>query len=142
MAITTKKPFIYTQEHKYHGELASSSSTNTIPANGVTKLHLASTYNLAGPSVGSLVTMYCTAAAGAALCKILCVSTVAGSTGQVSFNSAGGTAQALFLCNNSTQFNSDVSVTMIGESATQWRIISAWPQISTASTLAGILVTT
>ena len=49
MAITTKKPFIFTQEHRYHGEPVSSSSSAQLPAAGVHKLVLASTYYLAGP---------------------------------------------------------------------------------------------
>jgi hypothetical protein len=140
--VNTKQPFIYTQEHKMRGALPSSSSSNTIPNNGVHQVTAPSTYNLAGPRVGSLVTIYCASTVAQSAAKILSVSTVTGSTGQVSFNSAGGTAQALFLVTNSTLTNSDVCVTLIGENSTQWRVMSAWPGRSASSTLEGVLITT
>ena len=137
----TKKPFIYTQAHKMFGALPSSSSTNTIPNKGVSQITAASTYNLAGPNVGSLVTIYCASTVAQGGVKILSSSSVVGASGQVAFNSAGGT-QALFLVTNTTLTNQDISVTLIGESATQWRVISAWPAATAASTLEGVLITT
>jgi hypothetical protein len=137
----SRKPFIYTQEHKMLGTLPSSSSTNTIPNNGVTQIHLASTYNLQGPRVGSLVTIYCASTVAQGGVKILSTSSTPGSTGQVAFNSAGGT-QALNLVTNTTLNNQDISVTLIGESATQWRVLNAWPGRATATTLEGVIITT
>ena len=72
------------------------------------------------------MTIYCASTVAQGGVKILCTSTVPGSTGQVAFNSAGGT-QALSLITNATLTNQDISVTLIGESATQWRVMSAWP---------------
>jgi hypothetical protein len=131
----TKQPFIYTQKHKHFGSAAS--STATIPNHGVTKITAAATYALAGPEVGSLVTL----TAVGVDATIVSVSTVTGSTGQVSFNAAGGT-QKLNLCYNSTVSNQDISVTLLGEGSTQWRIVNAWPGLASASTLEGVLVTT
>ena len=59
----------------------------------------------------------------------------------MAFNSAGGT-QALSLITNTTLTNQDISVTLIGEFATQWRVMSAWPAANAASTLQGILIST
>ena len=94
MAINNKQPFVYTQASKMLGTLASSSSTNTIPNQGVIQITAPSTYNLAGPNVGSLVTIYCASSVAQGAAKILSVSTINGSSGQVAFNSAGGTAQS------------------------------------------------
>ena len=127
----TKQPFVYSLKHKMLGTVAS--STATIPNNGVTKLTAASTYALTGPEVGSLVTIYAVGVDAV----LSCASTVVGSTGQVSFNSGGGT-QRLTLNYDSTVGN-DASVTLLGESSTQWRIISAWPPVSSN---AGVAVTT
>jgi hypothetical protein len=127
----TKQPFVYSMKHKMLGTVAS--STATIPNNGVTKLTAASTYALAGPEVGSLVTIYAVGVDAV----ISCASTVAGSTGLVAFNNAGGT-QRLTLNYDSTSGN-DASVTLLGESSTQWRIIAAWPSVSSN---AGVAVTT
>jgi hypothetical protein len=68
------------------------------------------------------------------------VSTTAGSTGQVSFNGAGGT-QKLNLLYDSTVLN-DPCVTLLGESATQWRILSFGNNGAMATSNAGISVTT
>ena len=118
-------------KHKLMGTVAS--STVTIPNNGVTKITAAATYALAAPEVGSLVTIY-TVGADAV---VTCTSTVVGSTGQVAFNNAGGT-QRLTLNFDST-VGADASVTLLGESSTQWRIINAWPPVSSN---AGVAVTT
>ena len=139
--VNTKKPFIYTQAHKMLGALPSSSSTNTIPNNGVTQITAASTYNLQGPSVGSLVTIYAASTVAQGGIKILSSSSVVGASGQVAFNSAGGT-QALNLITNTTLNNQDIAVTLIGESATQWRVMNCWPARSLASTLEGVIITT
>jgi hypothetical protein len=104
-----------------------------IPNYGATKITAAATYALAGPEVGSLVTIYAVGVDAV----ITCVSTVVGSTGQVAFNNAGGT-QKLTLNYDST-VALDASVTLLGESSTQWRIISAWPPVSSN---AGVAVTT
>jgi hypothetical protein len=136
-----RKPYIYTLEHRMNGTLASSSSTNTIPNNGITQINAASTYNLQGPRVGSLVTIYCASTVAQGGVKILSSSSVAGASGQVAFNSAGGT-QALFLVTNTTLNNQDIGVTLVGESSTQWRIINAWPGRAASTTLEGVIVTT
>jgi hypothetical protein len=94
----TRQPFVYTMKHKMLGTAAS--STVTIPNNGVTKLTAATTYALAGPEVGSLVTIIAVGADAV----ISCASTVVGSTGQVAFNNAGGT-QRLALNYDSTSGN-------------------------------------
>ena len=137
----TKQPFIYGLQHKMIGALPSSSSTNTIPNSGVTQITAASTYNLQGPRVGSLVTIYCASTVAQGGVKILSSSSVVGASGQVAFNSAGGT-QALNLITNTTLNNQDIAVTLLGESSTQWRIINCWPTRSLASTLEGVIVTT
>jgi hypothetical protein len=91
MAQTFKKTFIYSGEHKYHGELASSSSTNVIPNSGVTKIISASSYVLQGPYPGALVTIYAVGVDAV----INSVSTTAGSTGQAAFNGAAGSGPLL-----------------------------------------------
>jgi hypothetical protein len=131
---TFKQPFTYNRNHRYLGVPASSAAT--IPNNGVTKITAAATYTLAGPEVGSMVTIYAVGVDA----SLASVSTVVGSTGQVAFNAAGGT-QKLNFAYNSTVNNQDISVTLIGESATQWRIVSAWPGLG-ATTLEGVNVTT
>ena len=127
----TKQPFVYSLKHKMLGTVASSAAV--IANNGVSKLTAASTYVLAGPDVGSLVTI---TAVGV---DATIVST--SSSGQVAFNSAAGT-QKLNLCYNSSASNQDISVTLMGESSTQWRIVNAWPGISASATLEGVIVTT
>jgi hypothetical protein len=137
MAQTYKKTFIYSGEHKYYGELASSSSTNVIPNNGVTRITAASSYVLQGPYPGALVTIYATSVDAV----INSVSTTAGSTGQVSFDDNGGT-QKLNLLYDSTVKNTPM-VTLLGESATQWRIMSVVPPaVNMVSSNAGVSVTT
>ena len=116
-----KKPYIYTQEHRLLGP--ASSSVAVIPNNGITQITAASTYTLAGPRVGSLVTIYAASTVAQGGIKIVSTS----SSGQVAFNSAGGT-QALNLITNTTLNNQDLSVTLFGEATTQWRIMSCWPQ--------------
>jgi hypothetical protein len=59
---------------------------------------------------------------------------------QVSFNGAGGT-QKLNLLYDSTVLN-DPYVTLLGESATQWRILSFGNNGAMATSNAGISVTT
>ena len=124
----TKKPFIYTQASKMFGALASSSSTNTIPNQGVTQITAASTYNLAGPNVGSLVTIYC-------------ASTVAQGASRSSASALSpalrGRWRSIVLVETQSPYpghqhhadQPDICVTLIGESTTQWRVMSAWPQI-------------
>ena len=53
----------------------------------------------------------------------------------------GGT-QKLVLSPTSAGAGEDMSVTLLGESSTQWRIISAWPKLSADSTTNGVKVTT
>jgi hypothetical protein len=57
------------------------------------------------------------------------------------FNSLGGT-QKLLLSPTTAAAGEDASVTLIGESATQWRIVNAWPKIAADSTTNGVRVTT
>jgi hypothetical protein len=132
----TKQPFVYSLKHKMLGTVAS--STVTIPNHGVTKITAAATYNLAGPEVGSLVTIYAVGVDAV----ITSVSTVVGSTGQVSFNGAGGTAQKLNLNYDSTVLN-DPLVTLLGESSTQWRVMNVvGAPVNWASSNAGVTITT
>jgi hypothetical protein len=63
------------------------------------------------------------------------------SSGQVSFNSLGGT-QKLIMTPTTAATGEDMSVTLIGEATTQWRIISAWPKLSADSTTNGVKITT
>jgi hypothetical protein len=138
MAITTRKPFVYTQECRYHGEPPSSAAgSSTAPAlvnSGVHKLVLASTYVLQRPDVGSLVTIYSVGVDASVISKT-------STGGSVSFNGAGGTTQALNLLYDSTVLN-DPCVTLMGESATQWRIIGFGANGAMATSNAGISVTT
>ena len=130
-----KKPFIYSLEHKMNG---TPQTTATVLANnGVHQLTGASTWVLAGPRVGSLVTIY--AAASMSTANITIVST--SSSGQVSFNSLAGT-QKLILSPTTAAVGEDMSVTLIGEATTQWRILSAWPRVAADSTSNGVRVTT
>ena len=105
----------------------------TISNVGVTKLAVATTYTLQNPYVGALKTIYRTAALTTANTSI------SPQTGGA-FDGAGGT-QVLVL-RPSTVGGPDTSVTLMGESTAQWRIISAWPGISAATTIAGVAVTT
>ena len=130
-----KRPYIYTQEHRLNGPC--SSSVALIPNNGITQITAASTYTLSAPRPGSLVTIYAASTVAQSGIKIVSTS----SSGQVAFNSAGGT-QALNLNTNTTASNQDISVTLVGEATTQWRILSFWPALATASTIQGVLVTT
>ena len=130
-----KKPFIYSLEHKMNG---TPQTTATVLANnGVHQLTGASTWVLAGPRVGSLVTIY--AAASMSTANITIVST--SSSGQVAFNSLAGT-QKLILSPTTAAVGEDMSVTLVGEATTQWRIVSAWPKIAADSTTNGVRVTT
>jgi hypothetical protein len=97
----------------------------------------ASTWILPQPRVGNLVTIY--AAATMSTANITIVSTSTG--GQVAFNSLGGT-QKLVLTPTTVGGGEDMSVTLLGESSTQWRIVSAWPKLSADSTTNGVKVTT
>jgi hypothetical protein len=130
----TKQPFVYTLKHKMLGTPASSAAA--IPNNGVTKITAASTYTLAGPEVGSLVTIYAVGVDA----TIVSVSTVTGSSGQVAFNGMGGT-QKLNLLYDSTVGN-DPLVTLLGEATTQWRVLNAVNAGAFATSNAGISITT
>jgi hypothetical protein len=130
----TKQPFVYTLKHKMLGTPASSAAA--IPNNGVTRITAASTYTLAGPEVGSLVTIYAVGVDA----TIVSVSTVTGSSGQVAFNGMGGT-QKLNLLYDSTVGN-DPLVTLIGEATTQWRVMGATNAATFATSNAGISITT
>ena len=105
--------------------------------NGIHQLTGASTWILAQPRPGSLVTIY--AAASMSTANVTIVSTSTG--GQVSFNSLGGT-QKLVLSPTTAGAGEDMSVTLLGESSTQWRIVNAWPKIAPDSTTNGVRVTT
>jgi hypothetical protein len=131
----TKRPFIYSLEHKLHG--TPQTTATVLVNNGVHQLTGASTWILAHPRVGSLVTIY--AAATMSTANITIVSTSTG--GQVAFNSGGGT-QKLVLSPTTAGAGEDMSVTLLGEASTQWRIVSAWPKIAPDSTTNGVRVTT
>jgi hypothetical protein len=131
----TKRPFIYSLEHKLHG--TPQTTATVLVNNGVHQLTGASTWILAQPRVGSLVTIY--AAATMSTANITIVSTSTG--GQVAFNSLGGT-QKLVLSPTTAAVGEDMAVTLLGESATQWRIVNAWPKIAPDSTTNGVRVTT
>jgi hypothetical protein len=134
MAITTKKPFIYTKESKFHGEPVSSSSVSQLARNGIHKLVAASTYTLQGPEVGSLVTIYSVGVDASVISKT-------STGGQVAFAATGGT-QVLNLLYDSTVINTPC-VTLLGEAATQWRIINVVaPPVNWASSNAAVTVTT
>ena len=104
--------------------------------NGIHQLTSATTWTLAQPRVGSLVTLY--AAVSQSTANITIVSTSTG--GQVAFNSLGGT-QKLVLSPSTVGGGEDPCVTLLGESATQWRIVNAWPKIAPDSTTNGVRVT-
>jgi hypothetical protein len=110
----------------------------TIPNHGVTRLTALSTYTLDGPVAGMVKTIYRSAALSTG--QIVIVST--SSAGQASFNSLGGT-QVMFLnAGTTTAVGPDASVTLLGESSTQWRILSVYPGVAADSTSAGVYVTT
>src|SRR5262245_19560421 len=125
---------IYNWKHKL---LTTQSTTATIPNHGVTRISRASTYVLDAPEVGMLKTIYRSASLTTAQTKITSTS----SAGQVAFNSLGGT-QVLFLNPTTAAAGEDISVTLLGEATTQWRIINAWPRIAADSTSNGVIVTT
>jgi hypothetical protein len=130
-----RKPFIYTLEHKMNG---TPQTTATVLANsGVHQLTGATTWVLAGPRVGSMVTIYCPSTNSTANVTIVSTS----SSGQVAFNSLAGT-QKLILSPTTTAAGEDMSVTLIGEATTQWRIVGAWPKLAADSTTNGVRVTT
>ena len=84
---------------------ATSSTTAVIPNNRVNQLVGDSTFILAGPRIGSMVTLYRAATNTTA-------NLVTSSSGQVSFNSLGGT-QKLILCPTTAAAGEDISVTML-----------------------------
>jgi hypothetical protein len=134
MAYEAKKPFMYTQEHRFHGAPVSSSSVAYLTNAGVHKFEAASTYTLAGPGIGNMVTLISTVDAS--------VISKTSTGGQVAFNAAGGT-QKLDLMWDSTTLNIPC-VTLIGVAATQW-VIAGFGFHSTVSAYtsnAGITVTT
>jgi hypothetical protein len=130
-----RKPFIYTQEHKLHG--TPQTTATVLVNNGIHQITGASTYILAGPRVGSLVTLYLPSTMSTANVTVVSTS----SSGQVAFNSLGGT-QKLFLQPTTAAVGEDASVTLLGEATTQWRILSVWPKIAADSTTNGVRVTT
>jgi hypothetical protein len=99
----------------------------------VHKLVAAATYYLAPPQPGSLVTIYSVGVDASVICRT-------STGGTVAFNSIGGTTQAINLLYDSTVLN-DPMVTLIGESATQWRIMSFVNGASLATSNAGISLT-
>jgi hypothetical protein len=105
--------------------------------NGVVQLTGATTWVLAAPRVGSLVTIYCPSTNSTANVTIVSTS----SSGQVAFNSLGGT-QKLILSPTTAAAGEDMSVTLFGEATTQWRIVSCWPKLAADSTTNGVRVTT
>ena len=84
-----------------------------------------------------MVTIYAASTVAQGGIKIVSTS----SSGQVAFNSAGGT-QALNLITNTTLSNQDISVTLVGEATTQYRVVGFWPALAGGSTLQGVLITT
>jgi hypothetical protein len=133
--VNTRKPFIYSLEHKLHG--TPQTTATVLVNNGAHQLTGASTWILAGPRVGSLVTIYCPSTMSTANVTIISTS----SSGQVAFNSLGGT-QKLILSPTTAAVGEDMSVTLLGEATTQWRIVGAWPKIAPDSTTNGVRVTT
>lgn len=125
------KPFVYTLKHTMLGE---QSTADTIPNHGVTKLTALSTYTLDAPVEGTVKTIYRAASLSTA------PSVVKAGTGR-SFNSLGGT-QTLTMYPTTAGLGEDLSVTLIGESSTQWRVLSAWPGITASSTLNGVIFST
>ena len=125
------KPFVYTLKHTMLGD---QSSADTIPNHGVTKLTALSTYTLDAPVEGAVKTIYRAASLSTAPSVVL-----AGS-GR-SFNSLGGT-QTLTMYPTTVGAGQDLSVTLIGESSTQWRILSVWPAIAADSTSNGVIFST
>jgi hypothetical protein len=83
--------------------------------------------------VGSLVTIYAVGVDASVISKT-------STGGQVAFSSNGGT-QVLNLLYDSTVLNNPC-VTLLGESATQWRIMSFGNNGAMATSNAGISVTT
>jgi hypothetical protein len=125
-----KKPFVYSLEHKMHGTPQSSASV--LANNGVHQLTAAATYALAGPRIGSLVTIYSVGVD----CTIVSTCTA----GQVSFNGMGGT-QKINLLYDSTVGN-DPCVTLLGEATTQWRVLSFTNAAAFATSNSGISIST
>jgi hypothetical protein len=130
-----RKPFVYSLEHKMHG--TPQTTATVLVNNGVHQLTGATTFVLAGPRVGSLVTLILPATMSTANCTVVSTS----SSGQVAFNSLAGT-QKLFLQPTTAAAGEDASVTLLGESSTQWRIVNCWPKLAADSTTNGIRVTT
>jgi hypothetical protein len=129
-----KKPFMYNGEQKFHGAPVSSSSVAYLANAGVHKFEAASTYTLAGPGIGNIVTLVSTVDAS--------VVSKTSTGGQVSFNLAGGT-QVLNLLYDSTALVHPC-VSLLGVAATQWVITSygAHSAASMATSNAGISVST
>jgi hypothetical protein len=133
MAVNYKAPFIYNQDYRMFGDQPSGNTT--ISNMGVTKLVSATTYTLQGPAyIGQTKTIYRAGSLSTAATNIASVSVVTSATGQVSFNSDGGT-QVLAMRPTTAGTACDVAVTLIGEAATQWRIINAVPSISFNATM-------
>src|SRR5688572_13570046 len=108
-----KKPFMYNGEHKFHGAPVSSSSVSYLANAGVHKFEAASTYTLAGPGIGNVVTLVSTVDAS--------VVSKTSTGGQVAFDYRGGT-QVLNLLWDSTALTAP-AVTLLGVASTQWAII-------------------
>jgi hypothetical protein len=125
------QPFVYSLKHKMLDE---QSTADTIPNHGVTKLTALSTYTLDAPVKGTVKTIYRAASLSTAPSVVL-----AGS-GR-SFNSLGGT-QTLTMYPTTAGAGQDVSVTLIGESSTQWRVMSAWPGVTASATVNGVIFST
>jgi len=125
------QPFVYTQKHRM---LDVQSSDETIPNYGVTKLTALSTYTLDAPYEGALKTIYRAADMSTA------PSVVNAGSGRA-FNSLGGT-QVMTLYPTTAGAGQDISVTLIGESSTQWRVMSVHPDIVASATLNGVIFST
>lgn len=119
MAYEHKKPFIFTGEAKFWGEpLSSAPGSSTAPAlapNGVHKLVAASTYVMGPPTPGAMVILYSVGVDAAVISRT-------STGGTCAFNDMGTTIQRLNLMYDSTIGGSPAAM-LIGESATQWRIV-------------------
>jgi hypothetical protein len=132
MATLNKQPFVYTLLHKYEGDQLSGNTTITNV--GITKLTSQTTYTLAAPDAGALKTIYRAQ-------SMSTVNTQIAAGSGISFNGAGGT-QTLNLQPSTAAGVEDVSVTLLGESSTQWRVIAAWPGNTTVATAIGVRIST
>jgi hypothetical protein len=138
MAYEAKKPFVFTQEARFYGEpLSSAAGSSTAPAlvpNGVHKLVAASTYVMGPPTPGAMVILYSVGVDASVISRT-------SSGGTCAFNDMGTTIQRLNLLYDSTLGGSP-AVTVIGESATQWRIIGVSNVGAHATSNAGCSVST